>query len=131
GEADIDVAKVAGVWPVGENGQPVAPETQAVEQIRQEHQQEVAALKEEHAAQMKALEEELDKHRKVWTARLELGVTGKTGNTESLSMVGRAEARRTTDFDRLLLYMQGHYAKQDGERSANEFLGGANLEVDI
>lgn len=66
-----------------------------------------------------------------WTARVEMGVDGATGNTERVTGNGRIQTRRTTDTDRLLLYLQGTYAKQNGARSANEIIGGADLEVDI
>ena len=36
-----------------------------------------------------------------------------------------------TDVDRLLVYIQGRYAKQDGSRSENEIFGGMDLEVDL
>jgi putative salt-induced outer membrane protein YdiY len=66
-----------------------------------------------------------------WTGRIEAGVDGATGNTERLNARGRAEVRRTAERDRTLFYFQGTYAKQNGARSANEIIGGAELEVDV
>lgn len=66
-----------------------------------------------------------------WTARVEFGLTGSTGNTERNAFRGRAEANRKTDRDRLLLFLEGNYAEQSGERSQNEVFGGAKYEIDL
>ncbi|MEM8836279.1 MAG: DUF481 domain-containing protein [Planctomycetota bacterium] len=66
-----------------------------------------------------------------WSGRIEFGLDGDAGQTETLEFSGRAEARRVTDKDRLLLYVQGDYSEEEGRRSENELIGGARLEVDI
>ena len=66
-----------------------------------------------------------------WTARLEIGLNGQTGEGEQVSFNGRAEVRRQTQRERLRFYGQGRYAQQDSARSVNEVLGGAHLEVDV
>lgn len=66
-----------------------------------------------------------------WSSRFELGLDGAAGNTDRLAIRGRIEAKRTAPSDRLLLYLQGNYAKQNSARSANEIIGGADLEVDL
>lgn len=77
------------------------------------------------------LKDELDKAKGRWSARLELGLNGQSGNTEHVAVNGRVEARRTTEVDRLLIYAQGRYSKENGNDTVKEVIGGVNLEVDL
>lgn len=72
-----------------------------------------------------------ESQRAIWKLRLEAGVNGQTGNTESLNFNGRAEANRIAPGDRLSIYGLGRYAKDNGVKSAQEFIGGTKLEVDV
>ena len=77
-----------------------------------------------------AVKKKLEAERPKWTFRAEAGVTGETGNSERVSSNARVEIKRTTPTDRLLLYFQGRYSKENGEESEKEFIGGGKLEVD-
>jgi len=72
-----------------------------------------------------------NKRANVWSARIELGLNGQTGNTEQLAINGRAEIRRTTDTDRFLIYGQGRFSQENGTDTVKEVLGGMTLEVDV
>ena len=67
----------------------------------------------------------------IWSARIELGINGQTGNTEQVAINGRAEIRRTTDTDRLLIYGQGRFSRENHADTIKEILGGMTLEVDV
>ena len=66
-----------------------------------------------------------------WSARLEIGVLGSTGNTESFNFHGRAEANRVEPDDRLKLYTEGNYATQNGVKSKNEYFAGVRYDKDL
>lgn len=66
-----------------------------------------------------------------WSFLLEMGVSGQTGNSETTSAIGRIEANRKTQRDRLKLYGLARYASEDGNETAQEFIGGARYEYDI
>ena len=66
-----------------------------------------------------------------WKVRLELGLNGQTGNSEILNFNGGLTIKRETPGDRLTLYGLGRYSRDNGVRSANEIIGGANWEVDL
>ena len=78
-----------------------------------------------------ALQIRLAKAESPWSLRLEGGVDGQTGNSERVALNGRAEVRRTTERERLLLYSQVRFAHENGEDTVREVLGGINLEADI
>lgn len=69
--------------------------------------------------------------KKEWTARVEAGLDGKTGNTERVAFHGRAEANQDLGDERLKLYFGGAYSKENGVRSTNEIIGGALKEWDL
>ena len=77
------------------------------------------------------LQTRLAKAESPWSLRLEGGVDGQTGNTERVALNGRADVRRTTERERLLLYSQVRFAHENGEDTVREVLGGVNLEADI
>jgi putative salt-induced outer membrane protein YdiY len=133
GAVNLKLGEVTGMWAEGTPAPDAsgAPVPEQVAQQAQVHQQQVAEIKKQHEADMKTLEERYQKAKANWTARVELGLSGQTGNTEQLTINGRAQAKRTTDVDRLLAYIQGKYDEQNGERSKNEIMGGLDLEVDL
>ena len=67
----------------------------------------------------------------IWSANIQLGINGQTGNTEQLAINGSAEIKRTTDTDRLTLYGKGRFSKENGQDTVKEVIGGISLEVDI
>lgn len=76
-------------------------------------------------------QQRLAKAESPWSLRLEGGVDGQTGNTERVALNGRAEVRRTTERERLLLYSQVRFAHENHEDTVREVIGGVNLEADI
>lgn len=74
---------------------------------------------------------ELDRVTPKWSARLQFGLDGRTGNTERFSLTGRGEVRRRTDQDRMLIYAQANFNQENGVRSEQEYIGGVQYELDI
>lgn len=66
-----------------------------------------------------------------WSLRVEAGLNGQTGNTERIGFNGRIDTRFKTDKERLNIYAQGRFGRENGVRTVNEILGGAKLEVDV
>ncbi len=66
-----------------------------------------------------------------WKLRLDLGINGETGNSDRFSVLGKVEAKRIAPGDRLSLYGTARYSHENGQDTANEFIAGAILEVDI
>lgn len=120
GDRHIAIGDVVLLW-IPDEGHPSGAPSEA----------EVAALEAQHDEEVRQLREELEQTRSRWSGRLEFGLDGRSGNQDRLAFRGRAEARRETDKDRLLLYIQGIYSEEDNTRSENEIIGGARLEVDL
>lgn len=131
GDVTLKDAKIDAVWsahspapiPAGANAQIAA--------VQQEYEKKMEAAKAEHAKELAAAKAENAKLAKPWSTRLEIGLTGTTGNNENISFRGRAETKRITPDDRTYLYIEGNYASKNGERSKNEIFGGVKFEVDI
>lgn len=117
GTVALQPADLAGLYTTDA---PVADADAQVVELRQEYEDKLAEIE----AREKKLED-------LWSGRFEIGFNGQSGNKERLSFNGRAETKRETDSERLLLYVEGHYAEDNNERSVNEIFGGANLEVDL
>lgn len=77
------------------------------------------------------LEEEQERREDPWSGNISFGLNGAQGNTDRFSINGRAEARRETNGDRLMLYTEGSLQKENGVTTANEVLAGASLERDL
>jgi putative salt-induced outer membrane protein YdiY len=134
GAVNLKLGEVTGMWAEGTPAPDAsgAPVPEQVAQQAQVHQQQVAEIKKQHEADMKTLEERYQKAKANWTARIELGLTGQDyGVKEELAIKGRAEARRTTDVDRLLVYIDGEYEEIVNVRTQNKIRGGIDLEVDL
>jgi putative salt-induced outer membrane protein len=112
-----------------------APATEAarerMEQLKKEQQKQVEEVKADKQKQIDALKEEKAKYEDPWSLTLQLGLNGSTGNNERLSFDGRVDATQEFPDQRLNLFSEAHYARDDGSRSQNEVRGGANLEVDV
>ncbi len=66
-----------------------------------------------------------------WTGRAELGLTGKSGNTDRIDARALVSATRTGERDRLMLTLRGAYAEVEGARSQNEVMGTQIYERDV
>jgi putative salt-induced outer membrane protein YdiY len=138
GEVTLEDASLVAIAPAD---QPAVAEGE-VKQLKQAHQKEVKKLKSKHKKKLKKAKQKKQKridqlqqkkaaYEDPWSIRLELGLSGATGNNERLSFDGRAEADRETPDERLNMFAEGHFARDNGERSENEVRGGAKLEVDV
>ncbi|NLF29602.1 MAG: DUF481 domain-containing protein, partial [Planctomycetes bacterium] len=78
-----------------------------------------------------ALRKQIEAEHGDWTAEFETGISGQTGNSEEVNVNARVGLFYKTPRERFKLYARQRYAQDDGERSVNEALGGAGLEVDI
>ncbi len=63
-----------------------------------------------------------------WFGRVEMGLNGATGNSENFAFLGKSEATRKTESRLLYLYFRADYQEKNGDRSANECLGGTRYE---
>jgi len=127
GDADVAIQAIVGIRP---------PEDAAArpEAVRQEMEQKVDQLQEEHEAELAQAREEAAKPptlRDLWSARIELGLNGQSGNSDRIAFRGRGELRRETDSERLLIFAEGNFASEDGDRTVNEIYGGVRGEVDV
>ena len=115
-----------GVLHYGEGGQQVAGKS--AKQFKMEEVEVIRMMEEEGAS----LEEGKKKPvAEGWSLRLELGLDGQTGTSEHLVINGRAQAKRTTEMDRLTFYVMGRYSTENGRESAQEIIGGADYEYDL
>ncbi len=78
-----------------------------------------------------ALREHLNKLQNPWSVTLALGIDGQSGNTNRTAVNGRLDIKRTIDNERLFLYGQGRFSRENGRDTVKEVIGGATLEVDI
>ena len=137
GDLEIEASEIAGLSELrgaggaGGPGQPAPRAAEAESEAETETEEEIADLKEKHEEEVAELRERQEALRHPWTGEIALGLQGENGNNERLAFHGRAEARRETPLERLLFYLEGDYAKENGERTANEIIGGAKFERDI
>ncbi|MEQ8230401.1 MAG: DUF481 domain-containing protein [Gammaproteobacteria bacterium] len=124
GTLELGVGDVAAVWPPGQD----APAQRHAEQA---HRAELARVKAEHAAEVKAVEERLAGYEDPWSGRITAGLDGASGNAQRLLFSGRAEARRETRRDRLMLFAEGTMQEQNKVLTEKEIRLGANIERDI
>jgi len=66
-----------------------------------------------------------------WAGRAELGLTGKSGNTDRIDARALVSATRTGPQGRLILTLRGAYAEVEGARSQNEVMGTEIYERDF
>ncbi len=116
GSVAVPANHIASVW------QPTAPspEMLAMEQARVVHEQEVQKLK--------SLQKE---PHELWSGELQFGLSGSSGNTDKEAHNGKMVARRTTDFDRLELSLEGRTASDQGAQTEAEVLAVGSLERDF
>ncbi len=138
GDVAIETEKIAAIQPTAAADPSVAgaegtdPASAAeLEAMRTRHEAEIAAVRAETEKALAEAQERIDQLEPDWTLMLEIGFNGQTGNTERKALFGRVELNRDTDGDRFMTYFQARWAKENGERSQNEIMGGLRYEVDI
>ncbi len=124
GALEIAVGELAAVWP---------PDQQAptLRRADQAHRAAMARVKAAHAKEVKAVEERLASFTDPWSGRITAGLNGASGNAQRLLFNGRAEARRETKRDRLMLFAEGTMQEQNKVLTEKEIRLGANIEHDI
>jgi len=131
GKVTLEQARIVALAEPDDSPAATQPAQKRVDELKKQHQQELEQVKEEKQKRIDALTEKQAPYEDPWTLRFQLGLNGSTGNNERLSFDGRVDATQEFPDQRLNLFSEGHFAKDDGERSQNEVRGGANLEVDI
>ncbi|MEQ8795142.1 MAG: DUF481 domain-containing protein [Gammaproteobacteria bacterium] len=134
---DISLNKetaITGLWNSGMSPERIA-ETKEYEQkvtaLKQEQASTLAKTEKEHQQEVEKLQEDNAKLADPWSGNIGLGISGEQGNTDSLSVAGRAEAVRDTGFDRVYLYLEGKREEQNQVLNTSEVITGASLEHDL
>jgi putative salt-induced outer membrane protein len=68
---------------------------------------------------------------KDWSGTVELGLNGRTGNSDRLDWRFLTEANRKTKTDRLKLYFKSFFAEEDGNQTEEKYLAGGAYELDV
>ena len=131
GTVELAGRQISGIWDV--DGEPPARK-----RLEQSHEEKVARIREGHEKKAEALEADIRELRErrneledPWSGSIAFGLEGADGNTDRLGYQGRGELRRTTDFDRLRLYLDFNFQEENGEDTVNEYLAGGSLERDL
>jgi len=135
GTVNVDPANIKSIWATDA----AKPRTAALEQeyqqqiddIKSSQQQEVESLKADYEEAIASLRQERDKLRDPWSGSLAFGVAGASGNTDRFGAQGRGELHRETDKERIDMYLEVNFQKEDDEQTVNEKLAGIAMERDI
>ena len=65
---------------------------------------------------------------RIWSGRVELGLDGARGNSDSFNFLGLTSATRKTETNKVVLNAQGHFEEDNGLRSENEFKASGRYE---
>ncbi|MDX1749124.1 MAG: DUF481 domain-containing protein [Methylophaga sp.] len=135
GTVDIDPKRINTLWEKDavqpQNAQLEQQYQQEIEQIKTAQAQEKAELEETYTAEVQQLRAEREALLDPWSGNLAFGIQGASGNTDRMSVTGRGELFRETENERLGMYLEVNYAKEDDEQTENEKLAGIKLERDI
>ncbi|MFP3982963.1 MAG: YdiY family protein [Desulfurivibrionaceae bacterium] len=80
------------------------------------------------AAWLKGQPDPLAPERRAWSYEISLEGSGKTGNTERGNIGTRLKAELEGPDDQLQFYLQGRYAKEEGEETDDEIIAGIDFE---
>ena len=134
GTVNVNPSNIKSVWATDAKAPVTIAEEQyqqQIEEIQVSNEQEKAELKESYEQAIAAIRQERDKLLDPWSGSLALGAMGSSGNTKRFGAHGRGELNRETDDERMGLYLEVNFQKEDGEQTVNEKLAGAYLERDI
>lgn len=135
GTVNVDPANIRSVWATDTAKPQVAAVEeeyqQQIDDIKASKEQEVAEMKESYEQAINTIRQERDKLRDPWSGSLAMGVTGSSGNTKRFGAHGRGELNRETAQERMKMYFEINFQKEDGEQTVNEKLAGLSLERDI
>lgn len=65
---------------------------------------------------------------RAWAFEAGLNIAGKTGNSEKFGVGGSVKGALTGPEDKLLLYLKGRYARENGVKNEQEVVAGADYE---
>lgn len=135
GDVAIDPNRIASMWDGGTTQpQTVEMQQQYEEQIavlEQDKQTEVEQIQTAYESEIESMRIERDQLRDPWSGNIAAGILGASGNTERFAATGRGELYRTTELERMAMYFELNFAKEDDEQTQNEKLAGISLERDI
>ncbi len=122
GDVLVPLADVGGIWPQDKTPEvDTAVKDEAVQAMQEDYENQIAELEKSQRLTLKEL----------WSGRAEFGLNGQSGNKERVDVRLGIDLNRNTERERLNLYLKGQYAETNSEKSANEVMGGARLEVDF
>lgn len=135
GTVDINPGAITALWAEGDTKPQVEEVEQAYQQklaeLETSSEQEAQQMREAYETQLQQVREERDQLRDPWSGNIAMGLQGAKGNTERFAATGRGELFRTTEAERMAMYLEINYAKEDDEQTENEKLAGISLERDI
>lgn len=73
-------------------------------------------------------DEEMPRVDRIWSGRVEIGLDGARGNSDSFNFLGLSTAIRETEGNKLVLDAKGHFEEDSGLRSENEFKASGRYE---
>ncbi|MCX4188815.1 DUF481 domain-containing protein [Methylophaga sp. OBS3] len=135
GDVPLDPSQIQTLWPTDSAKPQIAELEQVYEQkladAEEAKQQEVQQMQEAYESQLAVVRTENAKLKDPWSGNLAIGIQGASGNTDRFAATGRGELYRETDAERMAMYLEINYAKEDDEQTENEKLAGISLERDI
>lgn len=135
GNVALDPSRIISMWETGAS----QPQTVAMQEeyelkiteVEQEKQQQAEQMQSEYESEIQTLHQQKFELENPWTGNIAIGLQGASGNTDRQAATGRGELYRTTDAERMAMYFEINYAKENDEQTQNEKLAGISLERDI
>lgn len=135
GDVPLDPAKIESLWATDTAKPQVAELEQRYErkltEVETAKQQEIEQMQTAYESQLQNVRTENEALKDPWSGNLAIGVQGASGNTDRFAATGRGELFRTTELERMAMYLEINFAKEDDEQTENEKLAGISLERDI
>lgn len=135
GDVPLNPNKIQSLWATDAQQPQMAELEQQYEQKLSEaetaKQQEVEQIQTAYESQLQQVRSENEALKDPWSGNLAIGIQGAQGNTDRFTANGRGELYRKTDLERMAMYMEINYAKEEDEQTVNEKLAGISLERDI
>ena len=135
GDVPLNPAKIQSLWAT-DSAKPQVAELeqeyqQKLEATETNKQQEIEQMQTAYESQLQNVRTENEALKDPWSGNLAIGVQGASGNTERFTASGRGELYRETEAERMAMFMEINYAKENDEQTVNEKLAGVAIERDI
>lgn len=98
-----------------------------ITELEQEKQQEVDQMQTAYESEIQTLRQQQFELENPWAGNIAIGLQGASGNTDRFAATGRGELYRTSDAERMAMYLEINYAKENNEQTQNEKLAGISL----